>query len=73
MKVMVIPFIGCVFGTVSKGLEKRLEELEIKGRIETIQTKALLRFGGNTQKSLRDLRRFGVTQTPVKDHHLKLV
>ena len=29
-------------GTILKGLEKRLEELEIRGRIETIQMTALL-------------------------------
>ena len=27
-----------ILGTVPKGLEERLEELEIRGRIETIQT-----------------------------------
>ena len=32
-----------VLGMVPKGLEKRLEELEIRGRIETIQTTAVLR------------------------------
>ena len=36
MKVTVIPT-----ETISKGHEKRLDELEIRGRIETIQTKAL--------------------------------
>ena len=32
---MVIPIVVGRLGTVSKGLEKRLEELEIRGRIET--------------------------------------
>ena len=31
------------FGTVTKGLFKRLEDLEVGGRVETIQTTALLR------------------------------
>ena len=31
------------FGTVTKGLSKRLEDLEIRGRVEIIQTTALLR------------------------------
>ena len=31
------------FGTETKGLLKRLEDLEVGGRVETIQTTALLR------------------------------
>ena len=31
------------FGTVTKGLQKGLEDLEVGGRVETIQTTALLR------------------------------
>ena len=33
----------CCLDTVSKGLVQGLENLEIKGRVETIQTTALLR------------------------------
>ena len=36
MRVTVIPFV--TWGTIPKVLEKRLEELEIKGKIETTQT-----------------------------------
>ena len=43
IRVMVIPKVVYALGTVSKGLEKRLQELEIRGRIETIQNTALLR------------------------------
>ena len=43
MKVTVIPIAADTLETVTKNLEKRLEELEIRGRIETIQTTALLR------------------------------
>ena len=32
----VIPIVVGVLGTIPKGLEKRLEQLEIRGRIETI-------------------------------------
>ena len=42
MKVTVIPIVIGVLGTVPKGLESRLEELEIRGRMETIQTTASL-------------------------------
>ena len=43
MRLTIIPIVICVFGTVSKGLLKRLEDLEVGGRVETIQTIALLR------------------------------
>ena len=43
MKVTVIPIVIGAFGTVTKGLLKGLEELEVSGRVETIQTTALLR------------------------------
>ena len=38
MRVTVIPIIVGALRTVPKGLEKRLEERQIRGRIETIQT-----------------------------------
>ena len=41
----VIPIIIGALGMTPKGLERRLEEeLEIRGRAETIQTPALLRI-----------------------------
>ena len=40
----MIPIVVGALGTVHKDLEKRLEKLEIRGRIETIQTTALLRL-----------------------------
>ena len=42
MKVMVIPTVIFMLGTVPKGLERGLEELKIRGHIDTIQTAALL-------------------------------
>ena len=39
---MILIVIGA-FGTVLKVLERKLEEFEIGGRLETIQTTALLR------------------------------
>ena len=38
MKVTIIPIVIDVFGTVAKGLLKVLDDLEIRGRMETIQT-----------------------------------
>ena len=43
MQVTIIPLVIGAFGTVTKGLLKGLEELEVGGRVETIQTTALLR------------------------------
>ena len=50
MQVTIIPIVIGAFGTVTKGLLKELEDLEVGGRVETIQTTALL-------KTARILRR----------------
>ena len=36
MKVMVIPIVIGAFGTVTKELVQELEDLDIRGRVETI-------------------------------------
>ena len=51
MKVTIVPIVIGAFGTITKGLLKGLEDLEVGGRVETIQMTALLRTG-------RILRRF---------------
>ena len=43
MKVMYIPIVIGTLGTVTKGLLKGLDDLEIRGWVETIQTTTLLR------------------------------
>ena len=43
IQVKIIPIVIGAFGTVTKGLLKGLEDLEVGGRVETIQTTALLR------------------------------
>ena len=43
MQVTIIPIVIGAFGTVTKGLLKELEDLEVGGRVETSQTTALLR------------------------------
>ena len=50
MMVTIIPIVIGAFGTVTTGLLKGLEVLKIGGRVETIQTTALL-------KTARILRR----------------
>ena len=42
MKVTIIPIVVGAFGTVTKGLLKGLEDLEVGGRVKIIQTTALL-------------------------------
>ena len=43
IKVTVIPIVIGALGTVTKGLVQGLEDLEIRERVEIIQTTALLR------------------------------
>ena len=43
MKVTIVPIVIGALGTVTKGLLKGLGDLEVGGRVETIQTTALLR------------------------------
>ena len=43
MKVIIIPIVIGAFVTVTKRLLKGLEDLEVGGQVETIQTTALLR------------------------------
>ena len=43
MNVTIVPIMIGALGTVTKGLLKGLEDLEVSGRVETIQTTALLR------------------------------
>ena len=52
MQVAIIPIVIGVFGTVTKGLLKGLEELAVGGRVETIQTTALLRTARILRKVL---------------------
>ena len=50
MKVMIVPIVIGALGKVTKGLLKGLEDLEIGGWVETIQTTAV-------QTTARILRR----------------
>ena len=43
MKVTIVPIVICAFGTVTRWLLKGQEDLEVGGRVETIQTTALLK------------------------------
>ena len=43
MKVTIKPTVISALGTVNEGSVKELEDLEIRGRVKTIQTTALLK------------------------------
>ena len=55
MKVVVIPIVISALGTVTKGLVKGLDDLEIRGRDGTIQTTTLLRSARILRRVLRTL------------------
>ena len=55
-KVTVEPFVIGTLGTVPKGLERELKELEI----------SIAKIGQNTDKSPEDQMRLPLSQTPVK-------
>ncbi len=69
----IIPIVIGAFGTVTIGLLKGLEDLEVGGRVVTIQNKSIIENGQNTEKCPGDLSWLAVTQSPVKDHQLTLM
>ena len=56
MQVTIVPIVIGAFGTITKGLLKDLEHLEVGGRVETITNESITENGQNTEKSLGDLR-----------------
>ena len=64
MNVTIVPIVIGALGTVTKGLLKGLEDLEVGRRIETIQTTALL-------KKARILRRVLETRGDLLSLKLK--
>ena len=77
MKVTIVPIVIAAFGTITKGLLKGLEDLEVGGRVETIQITALLRTAKILRRvletwedllSLSDSKSPQVSRTPVKSH-----
>ena len=52
MKVTIVPIVISAFGTITKGLLKGLEDLEVGGRVETIQMTVLLRTARILRRAL---------------------
>ena len=68
MKLTTILIVISMLGIIIKGLVQGLEDLELRGQVEIIQTAALI-----TKKSPGDLRRLAVIQTSVKNYQLTLM
>ena len=68
-KMTIIPIVIGAFGTVTKGLLKWLEDLEVGGQVETIH---YWEWPEYWKESWR-LEETCFTQTTVKDHQLKLM
>ena len=66
MKVTIIPIVIGALGTVTKGFVKGQEELERRGRAETIQTTPLSRSARILRRVLKIWGDCG--QTPEEDH-----
>ena len=67
MKVIVMAFVVRALGTVCKGLEKSLDQLKFIGRIETIQTIALIRWIWILWKVLETWEHLLSFRPPVKN------
>ena len=53
MNVTVTPIVIRALGTIPKGLVKGLEDLEIRGTVDNIQTKELLRLARILRRVLK--------------------
>ena len=73
MKVTIVPIVIGAFGTITKGLLKGLEDLEVGGRVEDYPNDSIAVNSQNPETSPEDLRRLAVAQTPVKNHQLTLM
>ena len=69
MKGTIIPVVIDAFGTVTKGLLKGLEDLELGHHPDY----SIAKNCQNTETSPGDLRTLAVTQTLMKDHQLMLM
>ena len=73
MKVTITPIVNDVFGTVTKGLLKGLGDLKFGGRVETIQTTALLKTARILRSVLETWVDFLSLKFSVKNNQLKLM
>ena len=57
----VILIVIGTLSTVTKGLIKGLEDLEVRGRVKNHPNYCIIKIGQNSEKSSGDLRRLAVT------------
>ena len=72
MKVSIVPIVIGAFGTVTEGLLKGLEDLEVSGRVETIQTTALLKTARLLRRVLETWGDLVSLKLQWKNHQLTL-
>ena len=73
MQVTIIPIVIGAFGTVTKGLQKGLEDLEVGRRLEIIQTTALLRTAKILRRVLETWGYLLSLRLQLKNHQLTLM
>ena len=71
MKVMFLPIVIRDFSTDTKGLLKGLEDLEIRGRVETVQTTTLLRLARILRKVLKTCCHSNFNERPSANADVK--
>ena len=63
----IIPIVIGAFGTVTKGLLKGLEDLEVGRRVETLQTTTLLRTARILRRDLETCCHLNSSERPLAD------
>ena len=74
MNVTIVPIVIGTLGTITKGLLKGLEDFEVGGWVETIQTKALLRTARilrRVMETWRDLLSLKLPEKPLANTDVK--
>ena len=70
--VIVIPIIIGGLGTLPKRYAQGTGRLKNQWTSRNYLDNSIIRFGQNTEKSPKDLRRFTLSHYPVKGHKLTL-
>ena len=73
MKLTIVAIVIGALGTITKGLLKGQEDLEVGETGRDYPNDSIAENGQNLETSPGDLRRRAVTQTPVKNHQLTLM
>ena len=73
MKVTIVLIVIGALGTITKGLLKGTGGFGSWRTGRDYPNDSIAEDGQNTETSPGDLRRLAVTQTPVKNHQLKLM